>query len=170
MRRSIGFALKVTALSTAIVSCSIAPAFGQYVKWLGDTYGSGVEGTIGRGTDILPWGPSDPRSGGVSSSIAPAFGQYAGRLGDTYGGGVEGTIGRGTNILPGGPSDPRSSGRLFGPAVSRRGSSSVPMRYSTQVTSRPYLTNQHYEPGDGYRYPLYYNPSTRTYFYYPVRR
>jgi hypothetical protein len=38
------------------------------------------------------------------------------------------------------------------------------------VGSTPYLTGQHYEPGDGYRYPLYYNPGTRTYFYYPVQR
>jgi hypothetical protein len=32
------------------------------------------------------------------------------------------------------------------------------------------MTDQFYEPGDGYRYPLYYNPATGTYFYYPVRR
>jgi hypothetical protein len=32
----------------------------------------------------------------------------------------------------------------------------------------PYLTNQTYEPGNGYRYPLYYNPATGSYFYYPV--
>ena len=34
----------------------------------------------------------------------------------------------------------------------------------------PYLTTQTYEPGDGYRYPLYYNPATASYFYYPVAR
>ena len=41
---------------------------------------------------------------------------------------------------------------------------------ATQPASQPYLTNQTYEPGDGYRYPLYYDPATGTYFYYPVRR
>ena len=44
------------------------------------------------------------------------------------------------------------------------------MTYTTPATSQPYLTNQTYEPGDGYRYPLYYNPATGTYFYYPVAR
>jgi hypothetical protein len=34
----------------------------------------------------------------------------------------------------------------------------------------PYLTSQTYEPGDGYRYPLYYNPATGSYLYYPVAR
>ena len=34
---------------------------------------------------------------------------------------------------------------------------------------QPYLTNRTYEPGDGYRYPLYYNPATGTCFYYPIR-
>jgi hypothetical protein len=42
--------------------------------------------------------------------------------------------------------------------------------YATSVAQAPYLTNQTYEPGDGYRYPLYYNPATGTYFYYPVTR
>lgn len=44
--------------------------------------------------------------------------------------------------------------------------------YSSAPTTSaaPYLTNQTYEPGDGYRYPLYYNPATAGYFYYPVAR
>jgi len=42
--------------------------------------------------------------------------------------------------------------------------------YTTPATSQPYLTDQTYEPGDGYRYPLYYNPATGSYFYYPVAR
>ena len=41
---------------------------------------------------------------------------------------------------------------------------------TTYVTQAPYLTSQTYEPGDGYRYPLYYNPATGTYIYYPVAR
>jgi hypothetical protein len=57
------------------------------------------------------------------------------------------------------PSYTYSSGYAYPPTTS-----SVP------VDSQPYLTNQTYEPGDGYRYPLYYNPATGTYFYYPVTR
>ena len=41
---------------------------------------------------------------------------------------------------------------------------------TTTPTSGSYLTTQTYEPGDGYRYPLYYNPATGTYFYYPVTK
>jgi hypothetical protein len=38
------------------------------------------------------------------------------------------------------------------------------------VARAPYFTGQYHKPGDGYRYPLYYNPSTRGYVYYPVAR
>jgi hypothetical protein len=41
---------------------------------------------------------------------------------------------------------------------------------AASVASIPYLTGQFYEPGDGYRYPLYYNPGTHAYYYYPVQR
>jgi len=50
------------------------------------------------------------------------------------------------------------------------GYSSAPTTNTTQTTSAPYLTARYYEPGDGYRYPLYYNPATGGYVYYPVRR
>ena len=33
-----------------------------------------------------------------------------------------------------------------------------------------YVTTQTYEPDDGYRYPLYYCQSTKSYVYYPVAR
>ncbi len=42
--------------------------------------------------------------------------------------------------------------------------------YANTNAGAPYLTNQTYEPGDGYRYPLYYNPATGGYFYYPVQK
>ena len=48
-----------------------------------------------------------------------------------------------------------------------------PYAYKPQakvVNTAPYLTGKSYEPGDGYRYPLYYNPSTASYIYYPVAR
>ena len=50
------------------------------------------------------------------------------------------------------------------------GYASPPVTYTTPTPSQPYLTDQTYEPGDGYRYPLYYNPATGAYFYYPVAR
>ena len=50
------------------------------------------------------------------------------------------------------------------------GYSYAPTTNTTQTTSAPYLTSWYYEPGDGYRYPLYYNPATGGYVYYPVRR
>jgi hypothetical protein len=50
------------------------------------------------------------------------------------------------------------------------GYSSAPTTNTTQTTSAPYQTDRYYEPGDGYRYPLYYNPATGGYVYYPVRR
>jgi hypothetical protein len=46
----------------------------------------------------------------------------------------------------------------------------LPFRTDRRAGATPYLTNQTYEPGDGYRYPLYYNPATGSYFYYPVAR
>ena len=54
--------------------------------------------------------------------------------------------------------------------TNRFSDSFVPPLRAVSVGSTPYLTGQHYEPGDGYRYPLYYNPGTHTYFYYPVQR
>jgi hypothetical protein len=41
---------------------------------------------------------------------------------------------------------------------------------ATASSTAPYLTDQYYEPGDGFRYPLYYNPATGQYFYYPSAR
>jgi len=38
------------------------------------------------------------------------------------------------------------------------------------TNAAPYLTTQTYQPGDGYSYPLYYNPATGGYFYYPAAR
>ncbi len=129
MKRLIGFALKATALPMVIVFSSITSAFGQSRVSVGDYTGGGPEGTIGRGTDRLPGGPSD--WGGGRRPLYDSYYQGAYR-----------------------PSYPNTT-------YSRGYSSAV---------ARPYLTNQHYEPGDGYRYPLYYNPATRGYFYYPVRR
>jgi len=32
------------------------------------------------------------------------------------------------------------------------------------------IANRYYQSGDGYCYPLYYNPETRMYFYGPAGR
>ena len=45
-----------------------------------------------------------------------------------------------------------------------RGYSSVTL---PAPVGQPYATDQYTEPGDGYRYQLWYNPATGTYFYYP---
>ena len=50
------------------------------------------------------------------------------------------------------------------------GSAAAPEATRPVMASAPYLTSQTYEPGDGWRYPLYCNPATGGYFYYPVAR
>lgn len=129
--------------------------------------------------DLSKWALS---AGIVLVLAAPAFGIDEGQIAW----GPEGTIGRGSQSAThrglGRPLDP-ISGRQSAPdlrginfyhiyptSTYSRGYSSAPMRYSTIGASRPYLTNRFYEPGDGYRYPVYYNPANGTYFYYPVRR
>jgi hypothetical protein len=39
-----------------------------------------------------------------------------------------------------------------------------------QGAAAPDLTSQTHEPGDGYRYPLYYNPTSGQHIYYPVTK
>ena len=81
--------------------------------------------------------------------------------------GPEGTIGRGTDTPPGRSWrwDWRSGSWIrYGPAARR----SAPVA-SEPPAAGPYRVNQFYEPGDGYRYPLYYDPATGSYLYYPVR-
>jgi hypothetical protein len=82
--------------------------------------------------------------GGSGSGIGYGYGGY----GDGYGSG----FGYGT---------PAGYGNNRGHSLTSR---------IKQASSSPYRTDQTYEPGDGYRYPLYYNPATGGYFYYPVTR
>jgi hypothetical protein len=112
-----------------------------------------------------------------------AFGNGRGIRDDQIPYGPEGTIGRGTDSDRGPSSDGiRIDGSTndFRPSGYYRSSKldniylfihyKGPTTYSASAAARPYLTNQYHEPGDGYRYPLYYNPATRTYFYYPAGR
>lgn len=78
-----------------------------------------------------------------------------------------------TTVASGNPAAPTttySRGYSSAPTTTTysRGYSSAPTTYSNQATLAPYRTNFFYEPGDGYHYPLYYSPATRTYFYYPA--
>jgi opacity protein-like surface antigen len=129
------FGLMASASLIALLSAAPTPTSGQATERMSDFYGFGAEGTIGRGTNILPWGPSDPRTRGHFSIFGPSGARY--------------------------PSPPR---------YYTRGYSSTPMPDWVPAPPAPYLTNRCYEPGDGYRYPLYYDPSTRSFFYYPARR
>lgn len=64
------------------------------------------------------------------------------------------------------------SGLRFGAASGGgyAGRVAPPVAGPPMPAAAPYLTNRTHEPGDGWRYPLYYNPATATYFYYPVAR
>ena len=85
--------------------------------------------------------------------------------------GPSGTIGRGTDDPPEVWQALQAEGLPYSPYYVIRGYSGVAVPPRTQsVPAQPYLTTRSYEPGDGYRYPLYYNPATRIYFYYPVAR
>ncbi len=128
MNRLIKPVLKLFALSVVIVLVLGSPAFAQRRLSVGDYYGAGPEGTIGRGTDRLPRGPSDWGGSGFPSANLPYL-SYS-----------------------------RSRGYYA--------ASTVPV----QPAAPPYLTGQFYSPGNGYRYPLYYNPVTRAYYYYPAVR
>lgn len=100
--------------------------------------------------------------------------------------GPEGTIGRGATVTvsrwrrmgesfrQGGIWSASATREQYSPwvlfAPPRTAVSSTAAAYASPATTGVHLTNLSYEPGDGYRYPLYYNPATGTYVYYPVRR
>jgi hypothetical protein len=50
-----------------------------------------------------------------------------------------------------------------------RSYASTPTTITAQSPSGLTLTNQWYEPGDGWRYPLYFSSSTRTLYYFPAQ-
>jgi len=171
-------------LATAL-SMSPAPALAQYG-------GGGLLGTMGgeryRGLGY-GWG------GGLYGGIGGADGLLGGFGGPgMFGGfGGPGLIGFGAGLGPTiyglgyGPFPIAPFGYGFGygnpelMAASPRRAFSYSRGYSLGPMSptfptpppqrtAPYLTTQTYEPGDGYRYPLYYDPVGRRYLYYPVGR
>jgi hypothetical protein len=87
--------------------------------------------------------------GGYGSGVGYGYGGYGNGYGSGYGYGTPAGFGTNGNRQPVGRSSPT---------------------VLNQTSSAPYLTTGTYEPGDGYRYPVYYNPATGQYGYYPVVR
>jgi hypothetical protein len=105
----------------------------------------------------------------VFPAITSAFGQHHLIPDGQIPWGIEGTIGRNYEPEDTAVSSRTSAGAL-GNFSGTRGYFVAPRSFSIWTGLRPYRTNMYYAPGDGYRYPLYYNPATGAYFYYPVRR
>lgn len=162
------------AVLALALSMSPAPALAQYgglgtmggerYRGLGYGWGGGLYGGLG-GADGLLGGFGGPGM----------FGGFGGPGMLGFGAGLGPTIyGLGYGPFPIAP-----FGYGFGygnpelMAASPRRAFSYSRGYSTApapTRTAPYLTSQFYEPGDGYRYPLYYDPVGQRYLYYPVGR
>jgi hypothetical protein len=107
----------------------------------------------------------------IFCACLPAFGGPRRWRDDQIPFGPEGTIGRGTDSAAYPPYNIRGGIPLFTfsrSAEPREPETSGPP--ATRLPAKLWITNRYYEPGDGYCYPLYYNPETRMYFYGPVGR
>ena len=135
---------------------------------------SGPEGTDSRGVDYPPsswWyarsGLSGPRSWSIyrnvlsSDTPAPTAGTTATYYSSNYSPPAS-TAATTTSYYSSNDAPPASRGGTS--------TSSYSSNDASPASTGMYLTNAYYEPGDGYRYPLYYSPATGTYYYYPVRR
>jgi hypothetical protein len=113
----------------------------------------------------------EPALAMVLVASLPAFGGPRRWRDDQIPFGPEGTIGRGTDSAAYPPYNIRGGIPLFsfGRTAQPRGPE-PPWPSITGAPARLWTTNRTYEPGDGYCYPLYYNPETRMYFYGPVGR
>ena len=147
---------KTAALALAIAVFATSPSYAGR--------GGGGHGGGGHGGGH---GGGGYHGGGYHGGGYHGGGFYGGR--GYYGGGYFGGLGYG-GYYGGGYGYPYSGyyGASYPGYTYSSGYSYPPTGYSAPDLSQPYLTNQTYEPGDGYRYPLYYNPATGTYFYYPV--
>lgn len=157
-------ARRVTWISLSALALVTTPAMAQMGGGLGGGYG-GLGGGYGG-------------VGGGYGGFGSGYGGFGSGFGSAMGSGFGTGFGMGSNPAVGfgglGSWGPRygmpGSGYGYGgygAGYPRRNYSSA---YTSPVTSGGYLTNQKYQPGDGYIYPLYYNPTTRTYYYYPVAR
>jgi hypothetical protein len=85
--------------------------------------------------------------------------------------GPEGTIGRGTDSAYDPPYNICGGIPLF--SFGRSAASCELEAGGPPIAKAPvklWKTNRYYEPGDGYCYPLYYNPESGMYFYGPARQ
>jgi hypothetical protein len=164
MHRFMGLApraIKATAVAITVLAVSASWAVA----------GDGDDGTGYRGGNGTYGG--DYR-GGYNGNGYGLFGLGLGAGLGSYGRGVGG-YGKGLGYGYGGYGNGSGSGYGYGvgPSLGTGNSSSGsrgPVPAVNQTASTPYLTSQTHEPGDGYRYPLYYNPANGQYFYYPVAR
>jgi hypothetical protein len=167
-----GSAWRAAAL---MLACAASPAFAQ-----GGYGGGGLDG-LGFGLGHGGYGLAGLAGSGFGD---PGYGGYGGFGGIGVGGlGHHGAhLGR-YSLNPysgyGGPGTLVPHYTYSGPYATLPPDSTVPYlldlytgRRSVMppTTAAPYLTGRTYEPGDGYRYPLYYNPATAGYVYYPVAR
>lgn len=190
MKPTSGLAWK-TAAAALVTACLSSPAFAQHLGAM--NYGGGGPNGLGFGLGYGGYGLGGLAGSGFGN---PGYGGYGGFGGIGVGGfgGSGAHLGRyNLNYYSGygGPGTlvPQYTYSGFHLSPSRYSNtgyyaslppdSPVPYlvnQYSSGYSSvptaaaAPYLTNQTYEPGDGYRYPLYYNPATAGYFYYPTGR
>ncbi len=131
--------------------------YGGYGRGLGGYGGYGGSGGLG----LLGVGPFGYGGLGGYGPLGYGLGNQPFGYGYGYGGGYGLGPGLGYGL-------PYAGGLYSMPGRTySRGYSSAP---TTGSATAPYLTNQTYEPGDGYRYPLYYDPVGQRYIYYPVAR
>jgi len=151
----------ITALALILVSLTISPAFAGRGGGGRGGFGGGGGGYHGGGG----WGGYRGGWGGYRGG----YGGFGGvgffpYLGYGYGGyGGYGEYGDGYT-------DPSYYAAASPSYTYSNGYSGAPTVDASQTGSASYLTSQTYEPGDGYRYPLYFNPSSGQYLYYPVAK
>ena len=157
MNHLIGFVPKTVGAALVAAAVLVSPALGQGGGAWGGGWGNGGNGRYLEGFGQAPLlgvgvglGPTTYGLGYGPFPVAPLG--YGRGYGEGYGWrrGYPPYAGRRYR-----PNPIRTGGQLPAPAV---------------PAAAPYLTNQTYEPGDGHRYPLYYDPVNRRYVYYPVAR
>ncbi|WP_435018063.1 hypothetical protein TA3x_000007 [Tundrisphaera sp. TA3] len=155
------------ALAMAMIAGTISPAFAGH--------GGGGGGHAGGGHV----GGGHPSGGHVGGGYAHHGGYGGGGYahhGGYYGGyGGLGLIGLGLGGYGYGNGFGYGYGNGFGYGLSPNfgyssGYATAPAIPAAQPASAPYPTGQTYEPGDGYSYPVYYDPATGRTIYYPAAR
>jgi hypothetical protein len=158
----------ISALALILVSLTISPALA------GRGGGGGGRGGFGGGVGGYRGGSGWGGYRGGWGSYRGGWGGYPGGYFGGYGFGGVGYypyLGYGYGNYGGyGYTDPGFYATTSPSFAYSSGYAGAPAVYVSQTAAAPYLTSQTYEPGDGYRYPLYFNPSSGQYMYYPVAR